>query len=156
MKQENNQTKNIIISFVAIILVAVLGSIFANLGMDWFNSLIKPSEWIPNIIIPIIWTIIYLSFAVINFLWIKKTGIPKNVIILMVINGLLNILWCLTFFTLEELFIGNIVIIVNLVLAFTLIIKIHKTEKLYSYLLSIYPIWLAIATTLNLAVWILN
>ena len=151
-----NKIKNTIISTAFIIMVAVLGSIFVNLGMQWFNELTKPNEWIPNIVIPIVWTIIYVAFAIINYLWIKKTDIPKHTIVLMVINGILNILWCLVFFTLNNLLLGNIVIIFNLIASIVLIISILKTQKIYGLILTIYPIWLSIATTLNLAVWILN
>ena len=151
-----NKTFQIILSFAFIIIVAGLGSLFVILGMSWFDSLNKPSQWIPNIIIPIVWTVIYSLFAIVNFLWIKNEGIPKNVLILMILNGIFNILWCLTFFTLKLLFVGNIVIILNLILGFLLIFEIAKFSKLYSYLLSIYPVWLSIATTLNFALWILN
>ena len=153
---ERNQTKKIIISFAVIILVAGLGSVFVNLGMAWFNSLNKPSQWIPNIVIPIVWTVIYLAFAVINFVWLKNDDIPKTTVILMLINGFLNVLWCLTFFTLKQLLIGNIVIVINLIAGFALIVDIFKYKNLYAYILSIYPVWLSIATTLNLALWILN
>ncbi|MBQ3047525.1 MAG: tryptophan-rich sensory protein, partial [Clostridia bacterium] len=54
-----NKTFQIILSFILIIIVAVLGSIFVNIGMPFFNSLTKPSQWISNILIPIVWTIIY-------------------------------------------------------------------------------------------------
>lgn len=153
---EKNQTKKIIISFVVIILVAALGSVFVNLGMDWFNSLKKPTQWVPNVVIPIVWTVIYLSFAVINFIGLKNDDIPKSTVILMLINGVLNVLWCLTFFTLKLLLVGNIVILLNLIAGFVLIVDIYKYKKLFGYILSIYPIWLSIATTLNLALWILN
>ena len=153
---ERSQTKKIIISFAVIISVAVLGSVFVNLGMEWFNSLRKPTQWVPNIVIPIVWTIIYSAFAVINFFWIKDDGIPKSTVVLMIVNAVLNVLWCLTFFTLNLLLIGNIVILLNLIAGFVLIVNILKSKKLYSYILSIYPIWLSIATTLNLALWILN
>ena len=151
-----NKTFQIILSFIFIIVVAGLGSLFVSLGMNWFNGLAKPSQWIPNIVIPIVWTIIYSLFAIVNFLWIKNEGLPKSVLILMILNGLFNILWCLTFFTLKLLFIGNIVIILNLILAFLLIFEIAKFKKNYFYVLAIYPVWISIATTLNLALWILN
>ena len=153
---ERNQTKKIIISFAVIILVAALGSIFVNLGMDWFNTLNKPTEWVQNIVIPIVWTVIYISFAVINFIWLKREDIPTSTVILMLINAVLNVLWCLTFFTLKQLLIGNIVIVLNLIAGFVLIVNIFKSKKSYAYILSIYPIWLSIATTLNLTLWILN
>ena len=152
----NNNTKKIVWSFVFIILVAVLGSVFVNLGSDWFNSLTTPTEWVPNFIIPVVWTGIYGLFALICYLWYKNGEIPNNVLALMIINGVLNVLWCLVFFTLNQLLLGNIVIIINLIAGFFLWSLIYKNNKAYSYTILIYPIWLSIATTLNLALWILN
>jgi len=153
---EKKQTLKIIISSAFILLVAVLGSIFVNLGMEWFGGLEKPSEWVPNFIIPIMWTIIYLSFAIINFLWFRKGEIPRKIIILMIVNSIFNVLWCLVFFTLNQLLIGNIVIVLNLVLGYVLVVNILRVKPIYGYILSVYPIWLSLATTLNTAVWILN
>ena len=156
METKKQLTQKVIISTISIILVAVLGSVFVNLGTDWFNLLNRPMQWIPNIIIPIVWTVIYLAFAIINYLWLKNGGINKNVVVLMIINGILNVLWCLIFFTLRQLFLGNIVIILNVIFGIVLWVQINKAQKIYSYVLAIYPIWLCIATTLNLALWILN
>lgn len=153
---ERNKIIKIIISFAVIISVAVLGSIFVQIGMDWFNALQKPTQWVPNVVIPIVWTVVYIAFAVINFIWIKNEDIPTSTIILMLINAVLNVLWCLTFFTLKLLLVGNIVILLNLIAGFVLVVDILKYKKLFGYILSIYPIWISIATTLNLALWILN
>ena len=65
MEKQKINIIQIILVIVSILVVAVLGSIFVNLGMDWFNSLIRPSQWIPNIIIPIVWTVIYITFGII-------------------------------------------------------------------------------------------
>ena len=111
---ERKNVVKIIIAIVSILIVAVLGSVLVNIGMDWFNALEKPTQWITNIVIPIMWTVIYLTFGIVLSIWIVKVGIPRNVIILLVINGLLNVLWCLVFFTLQLTFIGNIVIVLNL------------------------------------------
>ena len=139
-----------------ILVVAVLGSIFVNLGMGWFNSLNKPSQWIPNIIIPIVWTVVYLSFAVILTIWVYNDSVPTSTIVLLIVNGVLNVLWCLVFFTLKLTFVGNIVIVLNLIFGFYLLFNIKRFSNIFFNILSIYPIWLSIATTLNLAIWILN
>lgn len=151
-----NNVLRIVSVVLPIVLVAVLGSIFVNLGMDWFNSLTKPSQWIPNWVIPVVWTVIYVAFAVVLLIWSNKEEIPKSTRILLILNGILNILWCLVFFTLKLTFIGNIVIILNLIAGIALWVNIFIQKPSYSYWLSIYPIWLSIATTLNLAMWILN
>ena len=152
MKQ---QTK-IIISIASIILVAVLGSIFVAIGMPWFKSLIKPSQFVPSFVIPIVWTIIYVSLGVILFNWLKTENLPKSVTTLLIINGILNVLWCLVFFALKQTQLGNIIILINLYFGAYLIYAISKYKKLYSIILTLYPIWLLIASSLNTALWILN
>ena len=151
-----NKTLKIILIFAFIALVAGLGSLFVNLGSDWFNALTTPTQWIPNIVIPIVWTIIYLAFAVIFFFWVRAGGVPKEILFWGIVNGILNVLWCLVFFTLNQLFIGLLVIVLNLVAGWIFWDKIISQNKLYGRILTIYPIWLSIATCLNLALWILN
>ena len=153
---EKKKNLNWLAVILPILAVAGLGTLFVNLGMDWFNSLAKPTQWIPNVVIPIVWTVIYLTFAVILIIWQNQNKIPLMTKILLIVNGVLNVLWCLVFFTLNLTFLGNIVIILNLIVGFWLIIDIAKNKKLFSYILFIYPIWLSIATTLNTALWILN
>ena len=152
--------KNNILRIISVVLpivaVAVLGSIFVNLGMDWFDGLTKPSQWIPNWAIPVVWTAIYIAFAVVLLIWSGKVEIPQSTKILLILNGILNILWCLMFFVLKLTFIGNIVIILNLIAGIALWLNIFLKKRAYAYAVAIYPIWLSIATTLNLAMWILN
>ena len=130
---------NSLFIIIPIALVAALGSVFVNLGMDWFNSLIKPSQWIPNIVIPIVWSVIYLAFAVILVIWQNKGRIPLKTTVLLIVNGALNVLWCLMFFTLNLAFVGNIFIILNLVAGYMLWIDILKQQKLFGYILTLYP-----------------
>ena len=151
-----NEIVKIVIAILSILVVAVLGNVFVNLGMEWFNILDKPSQWIPNIVIPIVWTVIYITFAIVLSVWISRSEIPVSVIILLIINGVLNVVWCLVFFTLQLTFVGNIVIILNLIMAFLLAFGINKYNKAYFFATAIYPIWISIATSLNTALWILN
>lgn len=148
--------KNIIITFVSIGIVAVLGTVFAQLGMKWFDGLQKPTEWIPSFVIPIVWTVIYLLFAYVLWKWQSKTPLTKENIILLIINGALNVLWCLVFFTLNQLLLGNIIIIINALFGLRLYFEICKEDAMNGLIISLYPIWLCIATTLNIALWILN
>lgn len=148
--------KNIIITLVSIIAVAGLGTLFTQLGMGWFDGLDKPSEWIPSWIIPIVWTVIYGLFAYVLIKWQNIKPLTKENMILLIVNGVLNVLWCLVFFTLHQLFLGNVIIIINALFAIRLYFEICKEDAMSGYLISLYPIWLCIATTLNIALWILN
>ncbi|MBE7082733.1 MAG: tryptophan-rich sensory protein [Clostridiales bacterium] len=153
---EKSFIQKFLVSFLPVIVVAGLGTLFVNLGNDWFNSLVVPTQWIPNFVIPIVWTVIYLIAAFILYIWAGKNNMPKAVKVLFIINGISNVLWCLLFFTLNQTFIGLIAIILNLIAGIYLLLEIKKVNNAYFYWLFIYPIWLSIATCLNLAIWILN
>jgi len=148
--------KNVIITIVSILAVAGLGTLFTQFGMGWFDGLSKPREWIPSFVIPIVWTVIYLLFVYVLLKWQSRKPLSKENIILLAINGVLNILWCLVFFTLNQLLLGNVIIIINALFAVRLYLEICKEDAMNGLLISLYPVWLCIATTLNLAVWILN
>ena len=66
MKTNKQKIISYIVIIASILLVAVLGSVFVNLGMDWFSSLETPSKFVPSFIIPIVWTIIYVVFAIVS------------------------------------------------------------------------------------------
>ena len=148
--------KNIIITIISIILVAGLGTLFTQLGMGWFDSLDKPTEWIPSFIIPIVWSIIYVLFAFVLINWQSNKPLTREMTVLLFINGVLNVHWCLVFFTFNQLFLGNVIIIINALFAIRLIFEIAKENSVYGLILTLYPVWLCIATSLNTALWILN
>lgn len=152
----NNKIKSYIIIISSIVGIAILGSILVNIGMDWFSLLRKPLQFIPSFIIPVVWSVIYLTFAIVLCNWVNKENLKVSTITLLIINGVLNIVWCLTFFTLNQTFIGLISIVLLLISAYLLVINIYKQKKIYAYFTLIYPVWCSIATCLNLALWILN
>ena len=137
-------------SFALVALVAVLMFLGIPSIFKFIDGIVT------DIVIPIVWTIIYIAFAIVLILWQLKSDLPKSVIIWLVINGVLNVLWCLFFFTLHLTFVGNITIVLNLIAGFVLFVQIDKYKPLYAYVIALYPVWLSLATTLNLALWILN
>lgn len=54
-----NSTK-CILTALSVIAVAVTGSIFTYIGQQWYGTLDKPSQWPPNYLFPIVWSVIYL------------------------------------------------------------------------------------------------
>lgn len=156
MKDFIKNNKSIILICGFILFVAGIGGLFVNLGMSWYNSTLKPTEWIPNFVIPIVWTFVYVLFAIIFSILNKSNILSNNVIILGILNGFFNILWCLTFFAFNQLLLGVIIIIINLFLGIMLLYILSKNQQWFIKLLWIYPIWLAVATFLNVALWILN
>lgn len=156
MEMKKSKIIKTVVTVISILFVALLGSVFVNIGMEWFNLLQKPSQWIPNFVIPIVWSVIYILFGIVLSIWINNSRISKNIVAWLIVNGVLNILWCLVFFTLKLTFVGDIVIIFNLIASIVLFILMYKQNILYAVVTSLYPIWLCLATSLNTAMWILN
>lgn len=148
--------KNIVFSIAPIASVAILGSVFFKIGQDWYMKLNRPSMWPPDLVFPILWTTIYTLFAIYLYTTLKEDKLTRKEMTYLIINGALNILWCLLFFTFKMTFLGLIVIILNAVMSILLVLEIEKKNRKFGMILSIYPIWMLIATALNLATWILN
>lgn len=156
MKTNKQKIISYVVIIASILMVAVLGSVFVNLGMDWFSSLETPSKFVPSFIIPVVWTSIYIIFAIVLCKWVSSENLRKSTIILLIVNGVLNVLWCLLFFTLNQTLLGLIAIILLLIAAWLLIVDIYTQKPIYALFTLLYPVWCSIATTLNLALWILN
>lgn len=156
MKNMKSKIISYVIILISIAVVAGMGSVFVNLGMDWFMMLDKPSQFVPNFLIPIVWTVIYVVFAIVLCLLVYNNGITTKTIILLTISGFLNIIWCLLFFTLNLTFWGVISIILLLISAYLVVLDLLTYNKFYVYFTIIYPLWASIATALNLSLWILN
>lgn len=144
------------IPILSVMLVALLGSIFTNNGLEWLSNLNKPREWLKDFVIPIVWGVIYSLTAIYLLYLVRKDSLNNKQFVLLIINGVLNVLWCLVYFTLKSLLGGQILIVINLIASILLIKEIYKTNNKWGCVLLIYPTWLSIATCLNLAVWILN
>ena len=146
---------NLLWAFLSVAVVALIANLFSERNSEWYNNLAKASEWPPAFLFPIMWSIIYFLVGLSIYFMLNSGKMNKKMTILLVINGIVNILWCLLFFTLESTIGGLIMILFNLVASILLVREIDKDKPL-GYFLTIYPLWVSFATMLNLAVWILN
>lgn len=155
-----NKTLNILLNiFIAIAfvgLVAWLSSIFTDPNSQWHTELNKPSTFMPNWVFPILWSTIYSLMAITIFLLLQRNEMTLELILLFIINGALQILWSYVYFTKHNIFGGLIIIGIVTAFAVLLVYRLFEKDVLYGYLLTIYPMWLFLATCLNLSTWILN
>jgi translocator protein len=157
MKEKTQNTiLNIIIALFGVGIIVFLATLFTNTTSDWYLNLVKPSYYPPKIVFPIIWTIIYVCAFITMFLLLQNNKMSQELGLIFGINGILNAFWCLSFFTLQNQVLGLIAIILNLIASIVLIIYLFKDYKVGGYLLLIYPIWVMIATILNIAIVSLN
>src|SRR3989344_4674537 len=101
MKKRGINWKTLVISLIAVYVIAFLGSIFtaSSTNSEWYQS-IKPSITPPNFVFPIVWNILFFLIALsIYFVWENsKKKQKKNLLIIFGANLFLNVLWSALFF----------------------------------------------------------
>lgn len=155
-------TKIIKFSFSMIICFAAagLGSLFTFSSIPtWYASLDKPFFNPPNWIFSPVWTLLYFLMGISLYLillngWQDREA--KRGIILFFAQLLLNVAWSFVFFFLHNPAIAFIIIILLWIMIFLSIFQFLKINKLASYLLIPYLLWVSFASILNFSIWQLN
>jgi len=146
---------SIFISFSA----GIIGSFFTISQVDsWYSTLIKPEFSPPNWVFAPVWNILYFLMGISLFLvLISKRSKDRSLgIKLFYAQLILNALWSIVFFGMENIALGFIVILVLWGMIFMTIKTFLKINTTAGSLLLPYIVWVTIATLLNLGIVILN
>lgn len=148
----------LILSLLLPQLAGAVGALFTIQAIPiWYKFLNKPSFSPPNWLFGPAWLILYLLMGIALYLnWIKKTKQAKFNVRLFFIHLFFNLIWTPIFFGARNLFLALIVIIIIWVLIVMMIFKFWKVNKLSSFLLIPYLLWVTFATILNLSILLLN
>lgn len=154
------QIKNLNLLGLSLILclgTGLLGSLFTIPSIPtWYQSLNKPFFSPPNFVFAPVWTTLYILMAISLYLVLVKK--PKNnlPIKFFLIQLLLNFFWSIIFFYIH----APLVAFFDILLLFTFIAltieAFYKVNKVASYLLVPYILWVSFAAILNLSIVILN
>ena len=122
--------------------------------MDKYNSLIKPFQ-IPNIIFPIVWTILFILMSISFYLITQKVD-DKKYLYIYLAQLIVNSLWTLIFFGLGKYLFAFIWLIVLIILIIIMMIQYYPINKISFILLLPYLVWVIFAGYLNYMIYILN
>lgn len=150
VKKEINW-KVLIVSLVAVYLIAFLGSIFTSstVSSTWY-SVSKPAITPPGFVFPIVWNILFFLLALSLYFSYIKLKNKSKVISLFGINLILNLIWGLLFFGMKSPFYAFLDLILLWLSILWLIIFNWKSSRISSYLLIPYLLWVTFAGYLNL------
>jgi len=147
-----------ILTFVICLLIvygtAAIGGLFtsASVNSEWYNS-IKPAITPPGWVFPIVWNILFFLIGVSLFLaWIsaKNTRTKKKVALVFGANLILNIIWSVFYFGMQNPFLAFFDIIFLIISIAWMINVSYKIKKSSGWLLLPYLIWVCFASILNL------
>lgn len=129
--------------------VAAMGAAFTDTSSEWYQSLIKSALQPPPIVFSIVWSVLYLMLAASLSLVSLMPDAQKKTLALYVLTGVLNVLWTYTFFTLQNPGGAVFVLIITIIAAIALFSDVYRHNKIASYLLIPYMVWLCFALYLN-------
>lgn len=148
----------ILLPVIICFLVGFTASYFQSESIQtWYPTLNKPAITPPNIAFPIAWSIIYLCMGIsIGLILNSKEQNKKFLTSLFAVQLFLNFTWSISFFHLQNPFLGfiNIILLDLAVLYYAL--KCYPTQKVSGILFIPYILWLSLATYLNAYILIYN
>ena len=133
------------------------GSYVTNLYKEpWYSEIVKPTFNPPEWVFAPVWTTLYIAMSVaIWLIWINPKRIEK-IIYIYFIHLLINGSWSIFFFGLHLILVSLIVIAIIIFFVVWLIKLYHPINKLSSFLMVPYLMWLSYAFVLNFYIFILN
>jgi tryptophan-rich sensory protein len=140
--------KILVIAFIIVHLAAFVGSRFTNTG-DWYES-VKPGITPPSYVFPIVWTVLFILISISFYLVLMSVGKwKKKAIVVFVINIFLNGLWSYLFFGLQNPGAAFFELILLWITILLMIYTSSKLNRIASYLLIPYLLWVSFAGVLN-------
>ena len=150
----NEKLKNLLRLFLPLIIGGIV-SLFLLDKIDYEN-LISPPLAPPQIVFPIVWSIIYILMGISYYkltTHCNPTAIEKGIYY---VQLSVNALWSIIFFVLKWRLFACIWIILLDILVIAMIITFYKKCKESAYLNIPYLIWILFATYLTIGFYTLN
>ena len=142
-----------------VVATSVLGQIatYPNLT-PWYAGLVKPSFNPPNWIFAPVWTTLYalMAFALWRVLRLPPDMQRRYAIYLFLLLLAFNAAWSWLFFWAHSPTLGLINIVPQLLIIIATIVSFARLDKLAAICLLPLAAWVAFATLLNAAIWVLN
>lgn len=135
------------------------GLLFTDVSSgSWYQNLNKPSFNPPSYVFGPVWTILYLMMAISLYIVLQQptSSLRRKGLNFFYIQLVLNALWTIIFFGLEQPLGGLICILLLLIAILLTILQFHNISRLAALLLYPYILWVSFATLLNYSLYILN
>ena len=151
-----DKIKKIIINLLIPLSVGIISAIFSDISSN-IDTFIKPSFTPPDILFPIVWTILYVLMGISSYLIMNDKSTYKNdAIRIYGINLFINGIWSIIFFKYKLFLLATILIIILIVLTIIMIYRYYQLNKVAGIIQIPYLVWLILAVILSASVMLLN
>ncbi len=146
---------SILLSILLTAIVAGVALLFVDTKSEWYLSLNQPSFQLPPWAFGVGWSILYCIYAA-SLSIVQIKGVPEKTYIWYALQAVLNIGWCLFYFTLHSLYAGFGIILAYLVVTYLTIRQTYGYSKWAALLFIPQCLWLSFATVLNYVTILIN
>lgn len=138
--------------------VGGLSALLTNMGMESYKAVEKPPLTPPDIVFPIVWSILYTLMAIsASRVWLTDNSRLRNRgIIVYFIQLFFNFFWSILFFNFQAYGFAFLWILGLWLLILIMIVKFYQIDKIAGLLQIPYLLWVTFAGYLNLMVYQLN
>lgn len=136
----------------------LLGKMTESNIITWYRSLTMPPLTPPEIVFPIVWSILYIMIAIAGwYLWENRRHSKANLALrFYAVQVIMNWLWTPIFFQFHFMQLGFYWILGIIFFNFITIVITGKEFKLATIMLTPYLFWLMFAAYLNGWIWMNN
>ncbi len=137
--------------------VGSLSSLISRGGMEVYKTLEKPPLSPPDIVFPIVWTILYILMGISSYLIYTSDSRDKGAALrLYAVQLAMNFLWSIIFFSLMLFLPAFIWLAAMTAVIAAMIYRFYGINKAAAYLNIPYLLWCCFALYLNFGSYILN
>lgn len=146
------------ISLLIALGVGGVSAFLTNMGMENFEKAVKPALTPPNIVFPIVWTILFTLMAISSarVYMSPNSDEKRRGLLIYIIQLAANFIWSILFFNFQAYGFAFFWLLFLWLLILLMILSFFKSDKLSAYLQIPYLLWVSFAGYLNFMVWILN
>ena len=140
-------------------LAAVIGSVATVEGVDsWYREIERPTWTPPDWLFGPVWTVLYLAMAIAAWMVWRAPASPARTrgLILYGVQLTMNATWSIVFFGMNRIGGALVVILLLLALIIAATFTYWRVDERAAWLFIPYVLWVAFATALNGAIWMLN
>jgi len=148
-----------IIFFVSVLAIFMVSGFLFGRNTDFYNEINKPVFAPKGIVFSIVWVFLYViqSYYITHIFYnYRNNNEGKKLFILLIINGIINILYMPVFFIFESIFGG---FVISLLLFVSTLLIVYKSKQILIkewYLEIPYLLWVTFALVLSTSIYLMN
>lgn len=148
-----------VLFFVCVLAIFMVPGFIFGKDTDFYNEINKPVFAPKGIVFSIVWPVLYIiqAYFITNIYYnYKDSPEGKKLFILLIVNGIFNILYTPVFFKLKSLFGGFAISLLVLVSLMLIVMKSKQIKVKEWYLELPYLLWSVFALILSITIYFMN